>query len=125
MIDKRCLILLDILNNECELGYKVLSVEELALSMPNGYKCTAEGVLHCINALSAKEYISVKYQDEKEVCVCPLPKGRQVFENKIEEEIQKSKDRKCYFLYSMLGAVCGGAVVTAITAIVLLVTGAV
>ena len=88
MLDKRCLALLNILNSECvNSGYKVVSIEDFVLSMPLSFGIDFDGVRECLYTLSEKEYISVKYQDEKEVCLCPLTKGRLVFENKIEEEL--------------------------------------
>lgn len=109
MLDKRCLTLLNVINLQCvNSGYKIFSIEELVLSMPSYLGMDSEQVLQCIKTLTDKEYISVKYQDEREICTCPLTKGRLVFENRLEEELQKTLDRKRYFLYSFLGGLLGG-----------------
>ena len=110
MLDKRCLTLLNIINLQCvNSGYKIFSIEDLVLSMPSYLSMDSEQVLQCIKTLTDKEYISVKYQDEREICTCPLTKGRLVFENRLEEEMQKTLDRKRYFLYSFLGGLLGGS----------------
>ena len=109
MLDKRCLTLLNVINLQCvNSGYKIFSIEDLVLSMPSYLSMDSEQVLQCVKTLADKEYISVKYQDEREICTCPLTKGRLVFENRLEEELQKNLDRKRYFLYSFLGGLLGG-----------------
>lgn len=126
MLDKRCLSLLNLINGEClNSGYKVFSVEELALSMPAHYGIDVLGVKECLKVLSEREYISVKYEDEKEVCLSPLPKGRLVFENRIDEELEKSRAEKRYFIYSFTGAAVGGALVVIIAAIIFALIGGV
>ena len=77
------------------------------------------GVNECLKTLFDHEYISVKYQDDSEICLSPLPKGRLVFENKLEQEIEKEKTRKSYLIYSFLGSFFGGISVT-LFAIILL-----
>lgn len=108
MLDKRSIALLDIINGICSnCGYKVLDIEELVSLMPKEYGVDIETVRESISALSEREYISVKYEDEKEVCLSPLPKGRMVFENKVDGEIKSKKDKKSYFAYCFLGSFFG------------------
>ena len=122
MLDKRCLFLLNLINGECvSSGYKIFSFSELALSFPAHLGIDDEGVKECIKVLSEREYVSVKYEDDKEVCVCPLTKGRLIFERKIEEQTEKQRAEKRYFFYSFIGGVTGSAIITAITLILLLI----
>ena len=124
MLDKRCVCLLEVLNGECESsGYKIFSIEELVLAMPESLGVDAFIVEECIKTLCDHEYISVKYQDDVEVCLCPLTKGRLVFENKIDQELEKSKDRKLYLWFSFFGAFLGGFFVTLITITLLMFSG--
>lgn len=123
MLDKRCLALLDIINTECkDSGYKVFSLEETALLMPPQFNMDVFGVDECISVLSQREYVSVKYHDQTEVCLCPLTKGRLVFENKIEEQKERAQNQKRYFLYSFLGGILGGVVSGVLSLIVLLLS---
>lgn len=109
MLDKRCLSLLNIINRECVgSGYKVFDTEYLLSSMPVKFGLDNQSVLDCVKTLADREYISVKYQDDFEICLCPLNKGRLVFENQIECEIERAHAQKFYFLYSFLGALSGG-----------------
>ncbi len=122
MLDKRCLSLLEVINSACEnSNYKVFTVEELISLMPSYFNIDQYGVLECVKTLWEREYISVKYQDDFEICMCPLTKGRLVFENQLSEEIEKMRAEKRYFLYSFLGAILGGAIITALALLVALV----
>ncbi len=111
MLDKRCFALLKIINDECvDSGYKVFSVEDLITSMPNNLGVDKAVIFLCIKSLLEREYISVKYQDDKEICLIPLIKGRLVFEKAIEEEIEKNNISKKYFAFSLVGAILGGII---------------
>jgi hypothetical protein len=124
MLDKRTLKLLDILNNECQgSGYKVFSLVDLALSLPERLKMDEFGVRECLSVLATREYISVKYEDEKEICLRPLSKGRFVFENRIDEEIEKNKWAKKYLIFSALGSFVGSGVAIAIAQLMTLIFG--
>ncbi len=124
MLDKRCKILLNIINKECvNSGYKVLEINDLALSMPSELGVDNEGITECINTLAMQEYISVKYQDDKEVCLSPLSKGRLIFENRIDQEIEKKIYQRKYFLNSFFGSMVGGLIVGVIFLLLVLLGG--
>ena len=124
MLDKRTLKLLDILNNECQgSGYKVFSFTDLAQELPTHLEMDEFGVRESLFLLSSHEYISVKYEDEKEICLRPLAKGRLVFENRLDQEIEKNKWNKKYLTYSALGAFIGSGFAIALAVILILVFG--
>ena len=124
MLDKRCLALLGVINAEClTSGYKVFSFDELVLSMPQHFGIDVESIKECLSTLAEREYISVKYEDEVEVCVCPLSKGRLVFENRIEEQIEKARAEKRYFTYAFWGSLLGGSAITIIAIFILFLVG--
>ncbi len=119
MLDKRSLKLLDIINGECKGdGYKIFAFSDLSLMMPDGLELSSEEIKDSISTLKERELISVKYEDEEEVCVCPLPKGRLIFENRIDEEIEKQESARKYFFYSAVGAIVGGVLSSVITFII-------
>ena len=108
MLDKRTISLLDIINLECQNGgYKVILIQDLLDSMPKYFHADIQSVFEDIKTLVNHEYISVKYQDDSEICVCPLIKGRLEGENRINEEIEKIQHEKKYFIYAFLGAFLG------------------
>ncbi len=124
MLDKRCFALLNIINQECvDKGYKIFSVEELIQLLPKSFGVTDNELGLLINTLIQKEYISVKYFDQKEVCLCPLNKGRLVFENKIDVEIEKVRTEKRYFAYSFLGGLVGAFLAGIIAVLIFLLRG--
>ena len=111
MLDKRCFALLDIINTRCKdsgcSGYKVFSFKELKDAMPTKLLLDENGVVECLFALEERDYISVKYQDKEEICLCPLTKGRLVFENRIDEFLEKLRVQKKCFLFSFFGSLVG------------------
>lgn len=126
MLDKRTLKLLDILNNECQgAGYKVFYINDLKLMLPESLALDENGIRESLSALSEREYISVKYQDDLEVCLCPLPKGRLVFENRLDEEIEKKQSARKYFLFSALGGFLGGFLATILAVGLIILLGAI
>lgn len=109
MLDERCLVLLNIFNDECQnYGYKVFEIGDLISSFPARFSMDADGIRECVKVLSDREYISVKYEDENEICLNLSVKGRLIFERRIDEEIERSADRRGYFMYSFFGALAGG-----------------
>ncbi len=124
MLDRRCFALLDIVNSQCQnSGYKVIEIADLVTMMPKEFGCDKENLRECISALSEREYISVKYEDEKEICLSPLPKGRMVFENKKETESNETSLKRSYFLFGFLGAFTGSLIMTLITVIIFFLGG--
>ena len=119
MLDERCLHLLNLINNECNgSGYKVFEISDLTSAFPTRLSMDNDAVRDCINTLSQREYISVKYEDETEICVLPLSKGRFLAEKSIDEEVLRAKEVRRYFLYSFFGALTGGAVASTLGIIV-------
>lgn len=94
MLDKRSKSALRFFVEECnEGGYKILETEDIIKSLPKNYKADAETVAHIIKYLENGEYISVKYSDLDQYCLCPLPFGRQFIENFDQEEKRKRQNR--------------------------------
>lgn len=109
MLDKRCFALLNYITASCEnTGYKVFDTEEILINLPKQFGLDEQGLKECVYTLCESEYISVKYYDEKQVCLSPLPKGRLIFESRKEETEKEIKAVKRYFIYSFLGGVVGG-----------------
>ncbi len=124
MLDERTLKLLNIINGLCQSsGYKIFSLSELAFSMPERFLMDDDGIRQSIKVLSEKEYISVKYEDQTEVCLSILPKGRLVFEKNIDAELQSAKINKRTFLFAFLGASFGGIVWAIVISVLFLVFG--
>ena len=81
-----------------------------------------EGVpTHFVKELSDRELISVKYRDDKEICLSPLPKGRLLFENKTENERKEKEIRNALFKKAFIGGVSGGITGSVIYALISLI----
>ncbi len=109
MLDKRTGALLNALNALCENGaYKILSMEEILEKMPLKTAADAAEIRSGLHALCEREYIRVKYEDEREVCLCTLPKGRFFYESMEDKKEESVKVRKKYFFHAFFGALIGG-----------------
>jgi hypothetical protein len=95
-------------------GYRVFDVEELLGFLPASLGVKKEEIKFCVKTLAEREYVSVKYIDDNEVCLCPLPKGRLVFENRIDLQIEQSRVDKKVFAHAFLGALIGAILPTVI-----------
>ena len=124
MLDKRSLYLLNFIIEQCDgVGYKVFTFDELLSCFSERVKCSAQDVRDSLSALSIGEYISVKYEDENEVCACPLSKGRSEVERVKGKVIETKTQNKQHFLYSFLGGTLGGIIAVLITLFALLLGG--
>lgn len=109
MLDERSLALLDIINLECKNGgYKVFFIKDMISSFPARFCIDEQQLLESIDALSLHQYISVKYQDQNEICLYPLIKGRLESENRLDAQIESLEENKKHFFFSFLGALLGG-----------------
>ncbi len=124
MLDYKCLSVLEYIIRECKTpNYKILSTKEILSAMPREYAFDVETIFSCLETLFSKGYVSIKYKDENEICISPLPKGRQVFENRLDEEINKVKTIKTCATFSFLGSILG-SLITGVAFFLLFVLGA-
>ncbi|MBR5012316.1 MAG: hypothetical protein IKY15_00080 [Clostridia bacterium] len=115
MLDKRSKSALRFFVDECSEGsYKIVETEDIIKHLPKNLKVDADAVAQIIKYLENGEYISVKYADADQYCLCPLPFGRQFIENIDQEENQKKQNRffalkngLTTFIGSLLGAFIG------------------
>ncbi len=106
--DKTFALLNAIVTHGCESQYKIFSFEELASFIPIIYKTDLQDIKESLNNLSNHEFIKVAYQDEGEVCLRPLAKGRLTIENEKEKELaQNSLNKKVCFLSCFCGLMGG------------------
>lgn len=101
MLDKRTEIVLMAINKQCASGsFQVIEVNDLICALPKKYLPDANLVTQCVNALDREGFVEVKYHDSEVFCLCPLPKGRMIFENKVEKKI----NAKRWILWVILGS---------------------
>ena len=122
MLDQRTLTLLNILNNECNNGgYKVFSIDELLLSFPPPFIVDRQDFYDSLAILCSQEYVSIKYQDDVEICLSVLSKARRLLESRLESEIERHSLERRYFVFAFLGGVLGGVISVFLSLIILLV----
>ena len=107
MLDKRSKSALRFFVEECSEGsYKILETEDIIKHLPKNFKADAEAVAQIIRYLENGEYISVKYSDMEQYCLCPLPFGRQFIEN-VDQEEKRKKQNKFFAIKNGLSAFVG------------------
>lgn len=105
MLDKRSEALLRLINESCKEGsYKVLECDDLVRDMPRKFKIDGEGIMQLMKFLASSEYVSLKYSDEEVFCVCPLPRGRRVFEVEQDDKKFRKRVKLKHFLFFLIGA---------------------
>ncbi len=107
MIDKQAFALLKTVYKNANFGYKVFDIVELISLIPKEYAFDVEKFNESINTLLANGYISVKYQDDAEICLSILPSGRLVFENFDREKKDNQKIKNRYYLSAFWGSFVG------------------
>lgn len=94
MLDKRSIKLLGVICTECNTTtYKVFEIQELIEKIPKEYYCDKNLILELLTYFSDKDLIVIKYQDEKEVCLCPTQKARALLDSK-EDELKKTQEEQ-------------------------------
>ena len=123
MLDKISLTLLTIIDEQCALnGYRVFEFDELVKLLPTP-STNLSVIKECLVNLNASGYISIKYQDEFEVCMISLPKGRQLIERERATEQTLAQFKRIHLKNSLLGGFLGGVVASLLSLIIFLIIG--
>ncbi|MDD2445462.1 MAG: hypothetical protein PHX09_01470 [Clostridia bacterium] len=118
MLDNRSKLVLKHLVKECSDGsYKIIEAEDILSVLPNKFNADKEIISQIIRHLENGEYVSVKYSDDYQFCLCPLPFGRQF----IETDEMQNKNKKSMknigariYLYAFISALIGSLLGTLI-----------
>lgn len=119
MLDKKSLTLLQTINDLCPNGvYEILTAEDITSALPKKFKINDKELRAMIDDLTAKKLVSVKYSDEHEYCLAPLPDGKMKCEQQGKEEataydVKKGMRKTAFlcFFASLFGSAIGGAIV--------------
>ncbi len=124
MLDNRTDVLLNYINKQCSEGsYRIFSPSELISAFPEKFAVDFDGLLLILDYLKEREYIAVKYTDEKAVCLAPMPKGRIYHEEQAAAE-RHSKSYKRLVCFALIGSLLGGVIGRFLTELVFLLLGA-
>ncbi len=114
MLEKRVKILLQLIDDKVGTSYKILTRAELLDMLSQQMDSTVEEMDSAINYLMQKEYITVKYNDSKDICLASTTKARAQLEHS-KSNIQRANLPKWQF-WTMLGIVILGSFVGSILA---------
>ncbi len=118
MLDKQTNILLNYFNESSQDGaYKVLEKNEMINSFPKKYKVDDDSLKSMIEHLEERNYINVKYSDDKVYCLAVLPKGRLFKEKMLELKKEQAKYNK--LIITTMSLSCVAAFVGAFCAMIL------
>ena len=99
-MDKRKLLLLKFLLNNCSDGYKVFDMPKIysAVKKYRGdYRTLEEDIMY----LKQRKYIDLKYIDEQSICLTIMDNSR-ILEENIKVERNLSKHMHVYMLMTMI-----------------------
>ena len=119
MLDKRTAAVLETINAlSAEGTYIIVELSDIVEALPRRLSMDEGGIREALSYLKDRGYISIKYADEREYCLCPLPRGRQYVETQQNEKNENRTRFTSYlratFFGAMLGALIGGAIVAAV-----------
>ena len=124
MLDEISLTLLAIIDGQCaQNGYRVFDFEEIVKFLPSHLKVDTSIIKESLVSLNASGYISIKYQDEVEVCLSSLPKGRQLLERQRLDKQTLQEFKRIHLKNSLLGGFLGGLVTGILFVIIFVVLG--
>ena len=87
MLDAKSLIVLKILVKECKNGgYKIVESRDIISAMPEKFKVDYDGLKNILTFLEHSDCISIKYDDDGVFCLCVLPYGYKMLENKVSQK---------------------------------------
>lgn len=116
MLDKQTAALLKVIIDICDAEYKVLEKKEIFSQLK--FKPSEERAKLQLDYLAKLNMITIKFQDDSEICLAPTPKAFAYFEDKKSAEADRliltkgdmqKVIRACFF-----GALLGGAIIGAI-----------
>ena len=93
MLDKLNTKIIRVLNSMCDNSstYKILSLSDIIQKVGKGSKMDIESLTKNLEFLSGRDYIDIKYIDEKDVCLALLSKAR-IHDEEVEG-VKKEKQK--------------------------------
>lgn len=100
MLDLKTNLILKLFISQCEEGsYKILEKSELISLLPQKYKVDEFELSLIAQNLEKEDYISIKYEDEKVVCLCILSKALTIQETKEKYKEKQIASPYLFFLF--------------------------
>lgn len=98
-MDKITERILKIINTFChDATYKIIENDDILSKLPKKYKLNVEDLKNIIHYLQERDYINVKFVDDKNMCVSSLPKGRLHFENILNQNKITNSYRRLFLI---------------------------
>ena len=88
MLDKKTATVLNMLATEVGYSYKVVKKQQLVGALPKKYALTEDELVAIIAFLKENEYLTVKYQDQKEICLALSVKAESYLSGEQEPSVK-------------------------------------
>lgn len=106
--------ILNYINKECGTDYKIFEIDDIYDELARLNHSKNIDIKNILNNLENKQFISIKYIDNINVCLCITELGKQILNN-ASDKIQKNKKIKIeiiilsilIFIFAFLGAFLG------------------
>ncbi len=106
--------ILNYINKECGTSYKILEIDDIHNEIEKIISQKNIDIKNILNNLENKQFISIKYIDNINVCLCVTELGKQIVNN-AKDKMQKNKKIKIeivfllflLLIFAFLGAFLG------------------
>ncbi len=104
MLDKLSQKIITVLNeiSDNSSTYKIFSLSDIITKLGKKYKVDAVNMIKNLEYLAERDYIDIKYIDEKDVCLALLSKAR-IHD---EEVKQVKKEKLAYMKLAVISSIC-------------------
>ncbi len=87
ILDKKTIAVLNYIKNNADDGFNVLSKAQILAELPKKLNIDSQFLSTALINLKQNDYITVKYEDEKDICLCLNEKATGAF----QEDKQNAK----------------------------------
>lgn len=123
MLEKESEFLLNYIVKEVGSLYKIIDFDDIILAFPPSYLITLDKLNELIMILKNKDYISVRYNDGKSVCLSCTEKAFLYKSNYDNNVIEKEKSQSSVFGIAFFGALVGSFFGSLILSFILITLG--
>jgi hypothetical protein len=109
-VDKKVEKILNFLSNDVGSSYSILEKSEIVDALAPKVEVTAAELTSALNYLADKEYVSIKYQSESEVCLAVTSRTDSFLQYKngdTERAVLTKKQHAMMFAIGVVGAFVG------------------
>lgn len=97
-------LVLEFVADECGTVYRIFELEDIEVYVAKSCKIKNINIITTLKNLDEKNFVSVKYIDSVNVCVCLTEQGKQIIKNQTSdfEKLRKNHKKNGFLLFFVL-----------------------